>query len=50
MRRKLNDLNLTDNFLFGSVVSYPEMGEEFVRTFLMIVFRKDFGRLTSKCG
>ncbi len=44
-KRKLNDLNLIDNFLFGSVVTYPGIGEEFSRKLLEIIFRRDFGRL-----
>lgn len=45
-RRKLKELNLLDNFLFSSVVTYPGIGEEFSRALLKILFRRDFGHLT----
>ena len=38
-------MNLMDNFLFGSVVTYPEIGEEFSRKLLKIIFNRDFGKL-----
>ncbi|MDY3249091.1 MAG: hypothetical protein SOX32_01935 [Candidatus Choladocola sp.] len=44
-RRKLEDLNLIDDFLFGTMVTYPEIGEQFVREILQIIFRREFGRL-----
>ena len=45
-KRKLEDLNLLDDFLFGSMVTHPEIGEKFVREFLKTIFGKDFGKLT----
>ena len=30
-RRTLKELNLLDDFLFGSMVTYPGIGEEFSR-------------------
>ena len=45
-RRKLEDLNLLDNFLFGSMVTHPEIGEKFIRELLKIIFGRDFGKLT----
>ena len=45
-RRKLEELNLLDDFLFGSVVSYPGIGEQFARILLRIIFQKEFGKLT----
>ena len=45
-KRRLEDLNLLDDFLFGTMVSYPEVGEAFVREVLQIIFRKKFGQLT----
>lgn len=47
VKRKLEELNLLDDFLFGTMVSYPIIGEEFVREILKIIFRKDFGKLLS---
>lgn len=44
-RRKLEELNLLDDFLFGSMVTYPEIGEKFIREILKTIFRKDFGKL-----
>jgi len=45
-KRKLKDLNLLDDFLFGSMVTYPEIGEKFSRELLRTVFQREFGRLT----
>ena len=44
-QRRLEDLNLIDNFLFGSVVSYPEYGEMFSRYLLKVVLGREVGRL-----
>ncbi len=46
MKRKIEELNLIDNFLFGTMVSYPEVGEPFIRILLKTIFNMDFGRLT----
>ena len=46
MRKKLEDMNLLDNFLFGSVVTYPVIGEEFTRKLLKIIFGREFKRLS----
>lgn len=43
--RKLEELNLIDNFLFGSVVSYPEYGEAFSRYLLKTVLGREVGKL-----
>ena len=45
-RRKLENLNLLDDFLFGTMVTYPGIGEAFVRELLKIIFQKEFGPLT----
>ena len=45
-RRKLENLNLLDDFLFGTMVTYPGIGETFVREILKIIFQKEFGPLT----
>ncbi len=44
--KKLEELNLVDDFLFGAVLSYPEIGEEFARKLLETVFERKFGKLT----
>ena len=48
VKRKLEDLNLLDDFLFGSVVNYPEIGEKFIRELLHVIFGKEFGKLTDR--
>lgn len=45
IKRKLDEMNLLDDFLFGTLVSYPELGEQFSRILLKTIFKKDFGRL-----
>lgn len=44
-KKKLEDMDLLDNFLFGSLVTYPMLGEEFTRKFLKIVFGREFKNL-----
>lgn len=44
-KRKLEDLNLLDDFLFGTMVTYPGLGELFSRELLKIIFQRDFGKL-----
>ena len=44
--RKLEELNLVDDFLFVSVLSYPGIGEAFARELLETVFERKFGKLT----
>ena len=45
MKRKLQELNLLDDFLFNKMVSHPEFGEEFSRELLRILFGREFGKL-----
>ena len=45
-KRTLEELNLLDDFLFGSMVTYPEIGEEFIRELLKTIFGREFGSLT----
>lgn len=44
-KKKLEDMDLLDNFLFGLLVTYPVLGEEFTRRFLKIIFGREFKRL-----
>ena len=44
-RRKLEDLNLLDDFLFVKMLENKEMGEEFGRCLLKIIFDREFGKL-----
>ncbi len=46
VRKKLAEMNLLDDFLFGSVVAYPEIGERFVRILLKIIFGREFKHLS----
>ncbi len=45
-KRTLEELNLLDDFLFGSMVTYPEIGEAFIRELLKTIFGRKFGSLT----
>ncbi|MCD7957656.1 MAG: hypothetical protein LUG93_18295 [Lachnospiraceae bacterium] len=45
MKKKLEELNLTDNFLFGSMVERKGTGEEFVRALLEVIFGRKFGEI-----
>ena len=44
-KRTLNDLNLLDDFLLNSIVSYPGIGEEFCKILLGILFQRKFQKL-----
>lgn len=44
-RKKLEELNLLDDFLFNAMMTYPEMGEKFTRKILKLLFNKDFRNL-----
>ena len=44
-RKKLEELNLLDDFLFNAMMTYPEMGEEFTRRILKLLFNKEFRNL-----
>ena len=39
-RKKLEELNLLDDFLFNAMMTYPEMGEKFTRKILKLLFNK----------
>lgn len=45
-KRKLEDLNLMDDFLINRVMSDPAYGEEFARTLLEIIFHRKMGLLS----
>lgn len=45
-KKKLREMNLLDDFLFGSVVIRPEIGESFVRNILKIIFGREFKQLS----
>ena len=44
-KRTLQELNLLDDFLFGTMLTYPEIGEKFIRELLRIIFHREFGNL-----
>lgn len=44
-KRKLEELNLLDDFLFGTMVTYPEVGEAFVKSLLKIILGREFNSL-----
>ena len=46
MRKTLKELNLLDDFLFGILLTYPEVGEKFSRALLQTIFQREFGKLT----
>ena len=45
-RKKLAEMNLLDDFLFGSMVTYPEIGERFVRSLLKTILGRKINRLS----
>ena len=44
-RKKLEEVNLLDDFLFNAMMTYPEMGERFTRKILKLLFNKEFRNL-----
>ena len=44
-KRTLKNLNLLDDFLFGTLVSHKEFGEVFCRELLQTIFQRKFGKL-----
>ena len=44
--KRLGEMNLLDDFLFGMVVTYPEIGERFVKSLLKIIFGREFKHLS----
>lgn len=45
-KKKLAEMDLLDDFLFGSMVTYPEIGEKFVKILLKTIFGREFKRLS----
>ena len=45
-RRKLAEMNLLEDFLFGSVVTFPEIGERFVKILLKIILGREVKHLS----
>lgn len=45
-RKALEEMNLLDDFLFGAVLSYPDVGEKIVRILLKTIFGREFKHLS----
>lgn len=41
MKKKLEELNLLDDFLFGTLISHPIYGERFVRILIKTILNRD---------
>ena len=44
-KRKLEELNLLDDFLFNAMMTYPELGEKFTKKLLKCLFGREFHKL-----
>ena len=45
-RKRLAEMNLLDDFLFGTMVTYPGVRERFVKELLRIIFGREFKNLS----
>lgn len=45
-QKTLAEMNLLDDFLFGTMVGYPEIGEKFVKLLLKTIFGREFKHLS----
>ena len=43
-RKRLEDMNLLDDFLFNAVMTFPGIGERFCRLLLQVVLGREIGR------
>lgn len=46
IKKKLEEMDLLDDFLFGSMVAYPEIGQRFVKILLKTIFGREFKHLS----
>ena len=44
-KRKLEDLNVLDDFMFSAAASDEEVGKEFCRTVLSVLLQKELGEI-----
>lgn len=44
-KRKLEDLNVLDDFMFSAAASDEEVGKEFCRTMLSVLLQKELGEI-----
>ena len=47
-KKKLQELNLLDDFLFGTVMTYPGLGEEFCKKLIRIILGVELDHITIK--
>ena len=47
-KKKLQELNLLDDFLFGKVMTYPGLGEEFCKKLIRIILGVELNHITIK--
>lgn len=47
MKKKLEELNLLDDFLFGTLISHPVYGERFAKTLVATLLNRDVKILKS---
>ena len=45
LKRKLEDLNLIDDFLFGKILTHPVYGEEFGKILIRTIIGRDVNHL-----
>ena len=46
-RKRLEDMNLLDDFLFNAVMTFPGIGERFCRLLLQVVLGREIGILAA---
>ena len=44
-KRKLEELNLLDDFLFNAMLTHPDTGEAFSERLLKLLFNREFKKL-----
>ena len=44
-RKRLEDMNLLDDFLFNAVMTFPGIGERFCKLLLQVIFGREIGKL-----
>ena len=49
-RKRLEDMNLLDDFLFNAVMTFPGIGERFCRLLLQMVLGREIGEAACCCA
>ncbi len=44
-RKRLEDMNLLDDFLFNAIMTFPGIGERFCKLLLQVIFGREIGKL-----